>query len=181
MIETLLDQINRDLASNIKARFIVTLGDEFQGLVYPAFPFYEFHKRFFWKFAQNHPLRLGIGVGTIDTAFKEAAIGMDGPAFHAAREAIAQCKASQQVFRFQGFGADKALNALALTIQSIEAQWTDRQREVVELLDAQSEQASVARYVEISRQAINKILFGAQHPLYTCVWDGLEELLDRHF
>jgi hypothetical protein len=90
-----LARLFADLSSRkpgLLSPYTITLGDEFQAL-------YANADRLFADLvtilAHVHPLRLrlALGVGEITTAINdEHAIGMDGPAFHAAREVMDQLK-----------------------------------------------------------------------------------------
>lgn len=84
----ILNHINERYSSDISAKFVITLGDEFQGLLSVNDHLLEIIK---YIQREMYPVRLrfGIGIGEIYTdIFHEAAIGADGPAYYAAREAI---------------------------------------------------------------------------------------------
>ena len=86
-----IGRVNEEFSSSIASNFVLTIGDEFQGLL---------------KRVDNipqmlavirsgiHPIeqRVGIGIGSLDTALEPEAIGMDGPCFHRARDAIELAK-----------------------------------------------------------------------------------------
>ncbi len=77
-----LARLNKSHAGSLLSPFTLTLGDEFQALLPDASAL--------WRMIANiqaelHPVRVrfGIGVGEIVTEInREAALGMDGPAFH---------------------------------------------------------------------------------------------------
>src|SRR5262245_59600943 len=78
-IQRTLQRVNRQFASALAAKFLITVGDEFQGLlrqpaVLPALI------RFLETSLPDIDIRLGIGRGRLDTDLKEYAMGMDGPA-----------------------------------------------------------------------------------------------------
>ena len=93
-LETTLDSVNQLYRDYIVSDFLITLGDEFQGLLRPNAPLYEIisrvveginAERYKEKFVE---VRFGIGLGRILTDIKRVALGMDGPAFHYARNAL---------------------------------------------------------------------------------------------
>src|SRR5438552_2721950 len=110
----LIDNLNREYRKAIAARFVITLGDEFQGILHSA----AFVPDLIWHLEQNFPereLRVGIGFGTLDTALQKVAINVDGPVLHAARAAIEHAKKAKALGGvFHGFGdLDDILNGIA--------------------------------------------------------------------
>ena len=74
--------------NDISAKFLITLGDEFQGLLEITAPILEIIK-YIQREIYLIKLRFGVGIGNVFTLINhEAAIGADGPAFYAAREMI---------------------------------------------------------------------------------------------
>lgn len=153
-LERTLDTVNAQYKETIASRFIVTLGDEFQGLVNPDFPLNEFDNVLRQADSLGEMFRFGFGYGPLSTSLKRTAIGMDGPAFHAAREAIEIARKTQVKRVFSGFHTDAALNALALAVGDIEDNWTDRQKQILSLMDKLLEQRLVAEQLGISKQAV---------------------------
>lgn len=93
-LEDTLDSVNQQYRDFIVSDFLITLGDEFQGLLRPNAPVYEIISHIVEginpepskeKYVE---LRFGIGLGRILTDIKSVALGMDGPAFHYARNAL---------------------------------------------------------------------------------------------
>lgn len=93
-LEATLDNVNQLYQDYIVSDFLITLGDEFQGLLRPNAPLYEIISRFVEDINVNRykekfvEVRFGIGLGRILTDIKKVALGMDGPAFHYARNAL---------------------------------------------------------------------------------------------
>lgn len=165
-----IDTLNHTYKNALVARFVVTLGDEFQGLlsdarVLPALLWdmhYEFHIR---------QLRVGIGFGTIDTSIGRNAINIDGPALHHARNAIDIAKKEKLLGGvFDGFGAtsDAAFNGFARLLQYHRARLKPQQRKVFGLLRQSLTQSAVATELGITRQAVS---------LYTAAagWEAYRE------
>lgn len=105
----------------IVSPYTITLGDEFQALYANANHLFV---DLVTILAHVHPfrLRLALGVGEITTAINdEHAIGMDGPAFHTAREVMEQLKTQddtllQTFVRQPGNGAAVDLLNRALSV-----------------------------------------------------------------
>lgn len=93
-LEKILDEINELYREHIVSQFLITLGDEFQGLLHPDAPIYQIIGKIMEDVNANLKnnniveIRFGIGLGTLVTELKSVAIGMDGPAFHLARQAL---------------------------------------------------------------------------------------------
>ena len=95
----LIHSLNREFTAALAAQFTVTSGDEFEGLltsssvpeVLPAI-IWQVDQAFVELATYNNDdpieVRTGVGLGTIDTAIGANPNVIDGPAFHAAREAI---------------------------------------------------------------------------------------------
>ncbi len=104
-------------------------------------------------------LRLGIGRGAIDTDLKEYAIGMDGPAWHAARAAIEDAKTSRRLGGvFVGFGLtiDVILNGFGRVLHYVRSRLTASQRRLLEALLETDTQAQIAAKAGITKQAVSK-------------------------
>src|SRR5438067_1732709 len=77
----LIARLNRLYRRHLRAKFIITLGDEFQGLLRDP----EIIPHLTWTLEQlftARELRLGFGFGRIHTSIKPYAINVDGPALH---------------------------------------------------------------------------------------------------
>ena len=91
-LKSVLTKINRLYAEDISAKFMITLGDEFQGLLGAgknAIQIVEYIQR------EMYPveIRFGLGIGEITTEINaEMAIGADGPGYYCARNAIEYLK-----------------------------------------------------------------------------------------
>ena len=87
-LKKILDNVNSIYNNDISAKFLITLGDEFQGLLEITAPILEIIK-YIQREIFPIKLRFGVGIGNVSTLINhEAAIGADGPAFYAAREMI---------------------------------------------------------------------------------------------
>ena len=77
----LIATLNRDYRKAIAARFVITLGDEFQGVLKSA----ALIPDLIWRLEQDFPereLRVGVGFGILDTPLQRYAINIDGPVLH---------------------------------------------------------------------------------------------------
>ncbi|HPG41932.1 MAG TPA: SatD family protein [bacterium] len=176
LINTLNTINSSDLKQHIAAKFVITLGDEFQGLVTRNFPLHPFLELYHSGLPANVATRFGIGLGELATELKSETIGMDGPCFHNARSAITRAKNENINLIFQGFEMNTALNALYHNINNITQNWKARQLQVISLYKDTEDQTNVAKKMKISRQAVHRILKAAKYDLVQTGWDGVQEL-----
>jgi hypothetical protein len=154
----LVEALNRQYEKQLAAKFVITLGDEFQGLLHDA----EILPSLVWALERlftARKLRLGVGYGAIHTSLKEYAINVDGPALHNARFSIDAAKrGGLQGGVFTGFGPalDPPLNGFARVLYHQRATWPARQREVVERLNDGRKQVEIAQELGITKQAVSR-------------------------
>lgn len=181
-LERLMADLNARAQSAVLSRFIVTLGDEFQGLLARPSTLPEL----LWVIEEVLPkvrIRVGVGHGTLSTRLKpDAAVGMDGPVFHAAREAVSFARAENQLGGvFRGFGArqDRVLNGYARILWAVRSQWTVRQREVAVRLREDEHPREIARELGITAPAVYNRARSAQWPAFQAAADGWRAMLEQ--
>jgi hypothetical protein len=94
----------------------ITLGDEFQAVFCDVSRLWECILRIE---AAMEPvaIRFAVGLGIISTDIqRDTALGMDGPAFHAARAAMEQLKKGDARYRLEGLGQDEVFVNAALEL-----------------------------------------------------------------
>ncbi len=150
-----VEALNERFKKALLSRFVITLGDEFQGLMADPAEIPEV----IWRVEREFPfrtLRLGFGYGTIDTAIPKKAINVDGPALHAARAAIEEAKKKKRlggVFRGEGI-PEAELNGFARIMWFHRLRRTEQQLKVMGLLREGLSQVEVARRLRQSPQAV---------------------------
>ncbi len=157
-LNSLLERINTEYVDGILAKFLITLGDEFQGLLCRP----EHIPDIVWEVERELgeiDVRFGIGLGTLDTDLQEYAIGMDGSAWHNARTAIQQAKSDNLnggVFRGFGESNDTILNGLARLLRHLREKLRDRQWRILDQYRLDPVQAKIARDIDIDRQTVHR-------------------------
>lgn len=160
--------LNRDYKKAIAAKFVITLGDEFQGLLNSA----SLIPDLIWRFEREFPerkLRVGIGFGTLDTPIQKFAINIDGPTLRSARSAIEHAKKTKSMGGvFYGFGDwDESLSGIAGLLSFHRLQWTEAQRSIADRLRQGMSQAEVARKLRIKPQVVSRQMLAAGWIPYT--------------
>jgi hypothetical protein len=165
--DELIRNLNKEYRKNIVSKFVITLGDEFQGLLNTATLIPDLT----WRLEEDFPereLRVGIGLGQLDTPIQKFAINIDGPALHNARAAIEIAKKSNALGGvFNSFGQlDEVLNGLARLLWFHRSHWTLSQRKIANLLRKGMSQSEVAEQLKIKRQVVSKQVSASGWPQY---------------
>jgi len=173
-VVAVLQQANEVWESELEAGFVVTIGDEFQGLLRRP-------DRAFDVIASLEQglggirTRYGIGLGTVRTELLPTALGMDGTAFHCARDAVERGKREDRWITVAGFGDDRdyLLNGVLRLMGGIRWAWTRVQAETVFAVRTTPTQKLVAKARQVSEATVSKALKAA---LYEQFAEG-EELV----
>lgn len=174
----ILQEINEGFEADIAAKFLITLGDEFQGLLFDGRSLLKIIEKIEMSL---YPVtfRFGIGMGRITTdIYPEMALGADGPAFYRARSAIELLKENESKkkavlsdlsFRFEEKNSttERLLNTAFTLLYSLEHTWTDRQREIItdQLFHQDGQKASALR-LGITQSAVHKALSAGSYYTY---------------
>lgn len=186
-----LEEINQKYEKDIASRFMITLGDEFQGLlecgdnVLNIISFIE---------AQMYPveIRFGIGVGEINTEINPLfPLGADGPAYYNAREAVNALKINEKkskmpdsnmIIKIDGDNkaSEKLMNTILSLLTVIKNKWTERQREVVyEYIWYEDRQKDAAKRLGITQSSVQKNLSNADYYSYKAALDIISTALSE--
>jgi hypothetical protein len=163
----LMVRLNRDYRKMIAAKFVITLGDEFQGLLRSATVIPEL----IWHLEEDFPacpFRVAVGLGRLDTPLQKYAINIDGPALHSARTAIEYAKKTKALGGvFCGFGdLDEILNGMARLLWFQRSQWTNAQRKIASLLRQGMSQTEVASKLGIKKQVVSRQVLACGYSPY---------------
>lgn len=184
-----LDFVNEKYSADISARFVITLGDEFQGLLSTGINIMNIINVIEQRM---YPIsiRFGVGIGKITTDINsELAIGADGPGYHRAREAVEylkRCEKKKETYtgniRF-AIDCDNGeqslmLNTIADLMFTIKSSWSERQREVIwNMLEYQSNQSNVAKQLQIAQPTVQKALAAGRFYAYKQALDTLSSAM----
>jgi len=174
----ILNEINKKYIHNIASKFIITLGDEFQGVLKNADSISDIIEDIsFFMFPIK--IRFGIGFGDISTELDaNRALGADGTAFYAARDAIDIIKESENKYEsptqriyLQVHGKQSEVFDLlnfSLSFGSvIMEKWTKRQMEIIkEMRKNDNNQSRVAQSLSINKSTVQKSLVSSKYYEY---------------
>ncbi len=155
-LRRVLDDINDVASHRLVSRFVITLGDEFQGLLGDASCLPEVQWRIHTAVAV--PIRWGVGYGTLATRRLPEALGMDGPVWHHARDAIDDAtRRRHHTACFRGFGDhDAVLTGVAHILQHHREGLSSVQTETLDMLRDGLKQVEVAKRRGVEVQAVSK-------------------------
>jgi len=171
-------QKQRNKLHGIASAFKITLGDEFQGLIeHPslALPIIDYLQR------HLHPiqLRFGVGIGKLDTPIiADSPFGMDGPAYHQAREALTILRKSEDMKKEPyatvriGIEGQEALalamNASLSLLSTLKSGWTDKQIATISTFMENGEynQTQTANILGVTQSNVQKTLAAANFYTY---------------
>lgn len=178
-IGALLKRWNRTYAASLLSGFMISLGDEYQGLITAP----EIIPDLMWELEDrcaDVAFRWGIGFGAVHTQLQRNVTAIDGPTFHNARRAIASAKKDKkQGGVYVGFPPEinGSLNGLARVLFHQRSRLTEAQREGVQYLRSGTTRTEAARALHITRQAMDQRAHSAGWPAYTEGETALRELL----
>jgi hypothetical protein len=155
-----LDRVNRESADSIAANLVLTVGNEFQGLLRSHDGLQGIQSTLRVS-AFPQELRFGFGVGTLDTALRPHAIGMVGPCFHRARDAVQRAAAEGTLVEVELGKPAPVFEIYARLYSLIRQGWTNRQRQVVDLSMSGMEGRQIAKQLEITPSAVSQRLTAA--------------------
>ena len=182
-LQKILNQVNKKYEKDIASRFLITLGDEFQGLLYTGKDVLRIISEIR---IQLYPVCLRFGTTDIRA---EMALGADGPGYYRAREAVEQLKEREKRNRpvpsdiclkmdEKDRGTEVMLNTIFNLIYVVEKGWTIRQREIIwDMFLYEDGQQNTARRLNISQPTVQKALAAGGYYTYENALKNAAEIL----
>ena len=191
-LEKILFAINKEYEIYIASEFMITLGDEFQGLLSSPDKLIEITDKIKLKlFPVN--LRIGVGIGTIETDIKRSLpIGADGPAYYNARYALSSIKEKKNKYQQPSHGivlssgklkdhfSDDLINSIFVLCNSLENSWTNKQRDLVlSQLHNEKTQREIAKELDLNQSSVQRRLKAASYYAYKYAKDMAQNSLNE--
>lgn len=186
-----LQQINEKYEEDIAAKFIITLGDEFQGLMKNTMHVLDMIT-YIQQVMYPVKIRFGIGFGEISTdIFCEAAIGADGPAYYAARKSIEELREQEKKLKSQAADVQLSLyetskfeveeiNTFFTLIKVIEDSWSEKQRFTIwDVEQNGGSQKECAERMNTTQSTIARRLADGKYLTYVRAKQTIDEALRR--
>lgn len=186
-LNSILSDINIFYKDDISSKFMITLGDEFQGLLHSGGNVIKIIEEIEYRMYPVK-IRFGIGIGHITTDINyNLPLGADGPAYYYARESVENLKKLKG--RTDEFGLkiksdneelDLLFNTISMLLSTLKNKWTDRQREVVHCSYYFAVgQVKIAKMFGVTQATIQRILKNANFRQYVSGMDVLEKVLSE--
>lgn len=186
-----LQKINQKYNDDIASNFMITIGDEFQGLLKNGKNLIKIISEIEIAMLPIQ-IRFGIGIGKIDTEInKDMPLGADGPAYHNARQMIEELKSRDKKYETnhsnimicsQGNHAqtDTLLNTILSLCSAIKSKWTPRQIEIISCyIDSDKNQYKAAENLGIRQSSVNKSLNNSNFYTYEKAMDTVSSVLSE--
>ena len=167
-LKKILYEINERYSDDITSKFLITLGDEFQGLLSNGKNLINIIQEIKIKIYPVE-IRFGVGIGKITTEINtEMALGADGPGYYNARRAIELLKENEKknkkvvsdiYIEDENKKRVVLINTIFELIKVIEENWTERQRDIIwDMMQYKDTQKNVAMRNGITQSSVNKML-----------------------
>ncbi|MDD4541660.1 MAG: SatD family protein [Eubacteriales bacterium] len=187
----ILSDVNLKYSEDIAAKFSITLGDEFQGLLKNRSNIMKIISEIEMAMSPVE-MRFGIGIGDINTDINfDNSREIDGTAYHRARRMIEEVKGirSQHAGRDASLmicsedeneEIDELLNSILSVCTALKSKWTERQKEIIQayLLNEEN-QYKAAKYLDIGQSSVSKALNNARFYSFKAALDNVNSFLGR--
>lgn len=174
-ITSALQELNAAWPGAIAVPFALAAGDAVQGVLYPGPDGFAMARRLRWALRQAPlkpplALRIGIGWGAIETPIQpgRSSWEMDGPAFHLARQALAEtARLDHPVTRFRGAESEHAVwvNLVLQLVDTLMGRWTPAQWEAISAYERLGTYRAAATTLGIALQNVQKRCAAAAWPV----------------
>lgn len=183
-------EVNDVFRDEVASKFIITIGDEFQGLLKRPDKVMDICRIIKTKM---HPVRfrISIGIGDIYTEINpELSIGADGPAYHIARDNIEVMKKAEQGYVNPDYsmlvGCESEnpdgdlINGALAGLTYIENGWSVKQMEVIQALDAEGvSQRDLAEKLGIAQSSVQRRVKSSGYYTYRYIEDEIQKKINR--
>lgn len=177
-LKSVLDSVNEKYSESIAAKFVITLGDEFQGLMCDPSSVMDILEEINISL-EPAEIRYGFGIGEMRTEINpDMALGADGPAFYCAREAITdvkkmenRSKSERTNIKIKIENKDEEKTHMANSLLSLmyvqSKKWTKGQRKIIHVYQRSGKhQADCAKTLNISQSVVSRQLKAANYFSY---------------
>lgn len=175
-----LQEVNSS-SQSIHSPCTITLGDEFQALYGDAAGLFAD----LWHIKRGiHPevMRVSLSLGRIDTSIvTDSSLGMDGPAFHAARDNLVQMKKDSGLITIAGISEKLSglVNGSIRLLFSNAGSWNTNRLGIQEKLLKNDSISEISDSLGISKSAVYQNIKQASLNITTTIQHEIERLLSE--
>jgi len=156
--EAVLEQASRQYQNIMISPLTLTIGDEFQAVFGGTENLFQLIA-FVEQQMPSVAFRYGFGLGSIVTEINtQRAIGMDGPAFHFARQAVelARKQEKSHYFTCEDAQVQERLNILLSWIDLTMKRWSDQRKGIFYFYRQKMKQRAIAEKMNLSQPAVSQ-------------------------
>ena len=178
----IINSINDKYSDDIASKFLITLGDSFQGLLKKSSKVLNIIDEIESSMFPSK-LRFGIGIGEIKTSIDiEYSSLIDGPAYHNARFAIDNIKkvnnkkrdSSYILVKSEYTLLDNLMNSSLCLCNTIKSNWSEKQRAVIDLIIRDGKtQDEAAIILGIKQPSVNERLKSSNIDIYREAFESI--------
>ncbi len=189
--KSVLTDINTKYAEDIAAKFTITLGDEFQGLLENRNNIFQIVSEIEMAMIPVE-FRFGVGIGAIDTDINlDNSLEIDGPAYHRARKMIKEIESRESQYterqsnimicsEIENAEIDELLNSILSVCTALKSKWTERQKEIIyAYLTSDENQYKAADILNIGQPSVNKALRNSRYYTYKSAINTVSSFLGK--
>lgn len=188
-LKEVLEKVNCIYKQSLAAKFQISLGDEFQGLIQDKKKVIEIIQTIELDM-DPVKLRFGIGIGEILTDIDfNYTLEIDGPAYHRARNMINMIENHEN--RYEGILSNimidsgeenDTIDTLMNTIFSLRSilkdEWSNRQVEIIKMfIECEENQYKTAEALHIGQPSVSKCLNKTKYFSYKSAGDSLKKVI----
>ena len=186
-----LTNINEKYAPDIAAKFTITLGDEFQGLLNNKSKIIQIINELEIAMLPNET-RFGIGIGDISTEIIfDNSSEIDGSAYHRARKMIETIEQRKSQYpkidshimictNDTPSSIDDLINSTFTVCTALKSKWTERQKEIIQAYFVNEQnQYKTASALGIGQPSVNKALNNAKFYAYLSAIKTVNSFLNQ--
>lgn len=188
--KSVLEKINSDFRGEIASLFLITIGDEAQGILNRPNRCYDIIRQIQIELAPTE-IVFGIGYGALTTELGEYAVGSDGPAFHLAREALSEAKEDRRAYgksilrevslHSGSTLRDTIINAMFLSLSVSKGNWTTKQEAILNLLVQGMNSTEVAKMLDIPLSNVSRTIENTRFREYEILVHSVQKIIQDHF
>lgn len=190
-MKEVLEHINKQYQGFIASKFMITLGDEFQGLLKDRSMIMTIITEIEMLMFPVE-IRFGVGIGDITTDINfNNSIEIDGPAYNRARDMIntLQKKKSQYEEVYSNImlctgeenkEIDYLMNSVLSVCSTLKRNWSKRQVEIItEFIKCGENQYKAAEILKITQSSVSKALRNSNYYTYRAAIKNIDNFLSK--
>jgi len=174
--------VNETFNEAISAKFVLTGGDGFQGMLSSLEYFFDIYYELFANI--GHQFYMGVGAGSISTGLSKNVSEMDGEVFYRSAESLSKAKKERSWIVFKsGEWCDDVITSSLNLMADVMWDWSERQKHIMLYYRKRGGNReavkSAAENLGVGERSIYKTLRTGKYRLLKSAENALREVLNR--